>query len=67
MISLKHARRSDRLMRATTSLTVAEFDRLAQELAKLCDLSLCTQTVEGAPRQRRPGGGRKEEPWPRRS
>lgn len=59
MISLKYARRSDRLMRATTSLTVAEFDQLAQELAKLCEQSLRTQTAEGATRQRRPGGGRK--------
>ena len=59
MISLKHARRSDRLMKATTSLTVAEFDELAWELAKLCQQSLNTQTAEGGSRQRRPGGGRK--------
>lgn len=59
MISLEHARHCDRLMRATTSLTVVEFDRLAQELATLCDRSLCLQTVEGAPRQRQAGGGRK--------
>ena len=59
MISLKHARRSDRLMKATTSLTVAEFDELAQELAKRCEQNLSTQTVEGATRQHQPGGGRK--------
>jgi hypothetical protein len=59
MISLKHARRSDRLMCATTSLTVAEFDTLAGELAKLCEQSQRAQTVAGAARQRRPGGGRK--------
>jgi len=29
MISLEHAKRSDRLMRATTSLTVGEFGELA--------------------------------------
>ena len=59
MISLRHARRSDRLMKATTSLTVAEFDQLTCELATLCQQSLNTQTAEGATRQRRPGGGRK--------
>ena len=31
MISLKQARRSDRLMRVTTSLTVTEFEALARQ------------------------------------
>jgi len=33
MISLEHAKRSERLMRATTSLTVHEFDELAGRFA----------------------------------
>lgn len=57
MISLKQARRSDRLMRATTSLTVAEFDALARQFALLWEGLLAGQTAEGTPRQRQPGGG----------
>lgn len=59
MISLPQAKRSDRLMKATTSLTVAEFDALAKEFAPLWDGLLVEQTAEGTPRQRQPGGGRK--------
>jgi hypothetical protein len=33
MISLDHAKRSDRLIRATTSLTVLEFEDLVQRFA----------------------------------
>lgn len=59
MISLPQAKRSDRLMKATTSLTVAEFDALAQQFAPLWEGLQAEQTVEGTPRQRQPGGGRK--------
>jgi hypothetical protein len=59
MISLAHAKRSDRLMKATTSLTVAEFDALARRLALVWTQVQAAQTAEGQPRQRRPGGGRK--------
>ena len=57
MISLKQARRSDRLMRATTSLTVGEFDALARQFALLWEGQQLEQTAAGAPRQRQPGGG----------
>ncbi len=59
MISLPQAQRSDRLMKATTSLTVAEFEALAKEFAPLWDGLRAEQTAEGTPRQRQPGGGRK--------
>lgn len=59
MISLEKAKRTDRLMRATTSLTVAEFTKLAEQLASQWDSLRGKQTVAGAARQRRPGGGRK--------
>jgi len=59
MISLEQARRSDRLMRATTSLTVAEFDAVAKEFDLKWTALQATQTTAGAPRQRQPGGGRK--------
>lgn len=59
MISLPQARRSDRLMKSATSLTVAEFDALARKFAPLWAERLCAQTAEGASRQRKPGGGRK--------
>lgn len=59
MISLSQAKRSDRLMKATTSLTVAEFEALAQQFAPLWEGLQAQQTVEGTPRQRQPGGGRK--------
>jgi hypothetical protein len=59
MISLAQAKRSDRLMKATTSLTVAEFEALAQQFAPLWEGLLAEQTAEGTPRQRQPGGGRK--------
>lgn len=59
MISLAHARRSDRLMQAATSLTVAEFDALAQDFTARWEQAQRTHTVQGAPRQRRPGGGTK--------
>lgn len=57
MISLKQARRSDRLMRAATSLTVSEFDALARQFALLWEGMQAGQTAQGAPRQRQPGGG----------
>ena len=57
MISLSQAKRSDRLMKATTSLTVAEFEALAQPFAKLWEGLQAEQTAEGTPRQRQPGGG----------
>ena len=59
MIWLEHARRSERLMRATTSLTVAEFDKLALEFAAAWSAVRCAKTAAGTDRQRRPGGGRK--------
>lgn len=59
MISLEHARRSERLMRATTSLTVAEFDELALQFAAAWSAVRCAKTAAGTARQRRPGGGRK--------
>jgi hypothetical protein len=59
MISLALARRSDRLMKAATSLTVAEFDALARQFAPLWSGTLAAQTALGDPRQRRCGGGRK--------
>jgi DDE superfamily endonuclease/Helix-turn-helix of DDE superfamily endonuclease len=59
MISLALARRSDRLMKAATSLTRAEFDALARQFAPLWDGRLARQTATGTPRQRQPGGGRK--------
>lgn len=59
MISLRQARRSDRLMKAATSLTRAEFDALAGQFTPLWSGAQAAQTAEGAPRQRQPGGGRK--------
>jgi hypothetical protein len=57
MISLEYAKRTDRLMRATTSLTVAEFETLAGPLAALLTSMQMQKTVAGNPRQRQPGGG----------
>jgi hypothetical protein len=59
MLSLNHARRSDRLMRATTSLTVAEFDDLARRFAAVWTGLRAARTAAGAPRARRPGAGPK--------
>ena len=59
MISLALACRSDRRMKAATSLTVAEFDALARQFTPLWADTLAGQTAAGAPRQRRSGGGRK--------
>jgi hypothetical protein len=59
MISLEHARRSDRLMRATTSLTAAEFDKLATQFTAAWSAVRFAKTAAGTARQRRPGGGRK--------
>ena len=59
MISPEHAKRSDRLMRATTSLTVSEFDELAGRFAVAWAAVRGAKTAAGAARQRRPGGGRK--------
>src|SRR6266481_8185596 len=59
MISLEHAKRSDRLMRATTSLTVPEFDELARRFAVTWASARAAKTAAGTARQRRPGGGRK--------
>lgn len=59
MISLEHAKRSDRLMRATTSLTVLEFEDLARRFGLMWSTVRATQTAAGTPRQRQPGGGRK--------
>src|SRR5208337_2282738 len=59
MISLEHAKRSDRLMRATTSLTVLEFEDLARRFDLMWSAVRATKTAAGSPRQRQPGGGRK--------
>ncbi len=59
MISLDHAKRSDRLMRATTSLTVSEFDELVGRFALAWAAVRAAKTAAGTARQRRPGGGRK--------
>ena len=57
MISLAHARRSDALMRACTTLTVAEFDALARDLEVRWATQQRAHTVQGQPRQRQPGAG----------
>ena len=57
MISLAHARRSDALMRACTTLTVAEFDALARDLEVRWVAQQRAHTVQGQPRQRQPGAG----------
>ena len=59
MLSLTHAKSSDRLMKAATSLTVAEFDALVLDFARLWSRQLSGHTAEGQARQRQPGGGRK--------
>ena len=59
MISLEHAKRSDRLMRSTTSLTVLEFEDLAQRFDVVWSTMRAAKTAAGTPRQRQPGGGRK--------
>jgi len=59
MISLEDAKRTDRLMRATTSLTVAEFETLAGRLELVWAAQCARQTLGGQERQRQPGGGRK--------
>lgn len=59
MISLEQAKRSDRLMRATTSLTMSEFDELAGRFDAAWTARRAAKTAAGAARQRRPGGGRK--------
>lgn len=59
MISLEHAKRSDRLMRATTSLTVSEFEELAVTFGDAWATARAAKTAAGTARQRRPGGGRK--------
>ena len=59
MISLEDAKRTDRLMRATTSLTVAEFEELAGRLETVWAAQCAQQTLSGQKRQRQPGGGRK--------
>lgn len=59
MISLEHAKRSDRLMRATTSLTVLEFEDLARRFDVVWSTVRAAKTVAGTARQRQPGGGRK--------
>ena len=57
MISLEQAKRSDRLMRATTSLTVREFDDLAQRFTAEWEAVRAAKTAAGKPRVRRPGAG----------
>src|SRR5258708_18245418 len=59
MISLEHAKRSDRLMRATTSLTVFEFEDLARRFDVVWSTVRAAKTAAGTERQRGPGGGRK--------
>lgn len=53
------AKRSDRLMWATASLTGSEFEELARRIAVRWAERRTAQTAAGAKRQRRPGGGRK--------
>jgi len=59
MISLEQAKRSNRLMRATTSLTVREFDELGGRFDLAWSAARAAKTAAGTTRQRRPGGGRK--------
>lgn len=59
MISLDHAKRSDRLMRATTSLTVPEFEDLARRFEARWDALSAARTAAGQLRVRRPGAGPK--------
>jgi len=59
MLSLTQAKGSDRRMKAATSLTVAEFDTLAGEFARLWEQQHRERTAEGEARRREPGGGRK--------
>jgi hypothetical protein len=57
MISLEQAKRSDRLMRVTTSLTVLEFEDLAQRFDVVWSAVRAAKTSARTPRQRQPGGG----------
>ncbi len=59
MISLEHARRTDRLMRATTSLTVCEFDELARRFGTEWEAARAAKTAAGGLRVRQPGAGPK--------
>lgn len=59
MISLERAKSTGRLMRATTSLTGAEFEVLAGRLEVVWAAQCARQTLGGQTRRRRPGGGRK--------
>ena len=59
MISLAHAKRSDRLMRATTSLTLTEFEELSRRLDQAWSTLRSSRTAAGMTRQRQMGGGRK--------
>jgi hypothetical protein len=58
MISLDYAKPSDRLVRATTSLTVSEFEELARRFGGAWTTMRASKTAAGAARKRRPGGGR---------
>lgn len=59
MLFLDHARSSDGLMRATTTLTVAEFDDLARRFAEVRAALRAVRTAAGTARERRPGAGAK--------
>jgi hypothetical protein len=59
MISLDQAKRSERLMRATTSLRAREFDELARLFAVEWEAVRAAKTATGKPRVRRPGAGPK--------
>jgi hypothetical protein len=59
MISLARAKRSDRSMKAATTLTVPEFEALARDFGRRWEEQHRAHTAAGARRQRQPGGGRK--------
>src|SRR5205814_3171225 len=59
MISLEHAKQTERLIRSTTNLTVAEYDELSRRYDVAWAAVRRAKTAAGTARQRRPGGGRK--------
>ena len=59
MISLEHAKGTDRLMRAATRQTLAGFEALAGRFVAAWVAQCARQTCNGQERQRLPGGGRK--------
>jgi len=62
MISINRASKSDRTMRATTGLSVSEFDELALKFAQAIEVERWNRYERGVEEgngERRPGGGRR--------